>query len=83
MRNGTSSLFARLTENDLTDFIPKAKLYMFHSDGDDYIPVNVAEIAYEYYKSVGGNVELIKSDNAATHRDTYYDYLKFVINKLK
>jgi hypothetical protein len=83
MKSKNSTFYSKLQENNLTNFAPRNKLYMFHSNGDEYIPVSIADESYNYFVSVGGNIELIKSQKSASHSNTYIEFMNFVINKLK
>ena len=83
IKNKNGMFYYKLQENNLTNFTPHSKLYMFHSNNDEYIPVAIAETAYNYYVSVGGNVELIKSPSEKKHVETFVDFMNFVLNRLK
>jgi len=83
MKNRNGIFYSKLSENNITNFAPRNKLYMFHSNDDEYIPVAIADETFDYYISVGGNVELIKSSNSTLHSDTYIEFMNFVLNKLK
>ena len=84
IKNQSGIFYNKLSENNLTKhFIPKHKLYMFHSNSDDYIPVSIADSAYETYKNSAGNVELIKSKKSLNHQETYFEFAQFVFNKLQ
>ena len=82
MKNKTGKLYPKLAENNIINFIPKNKLYIFHSENDELIPISIANTAFNYYNN-GGNVELIKSPSAIEHRYTYLDFMNFVLDKLK
>ena len=83
IKSKAGSFYSKLSENNLTNFVPSRKLYIFHSDNDNYIPVSIAETAYNYYVSRGGNVEFIRSPNSSDHPNTYLDFMNFVLGKLK
>jgi len=83
MKNKSHKLYPKLAENNLTNFAPRNKLFIFHSLGDDYIPFSIAEKAYKFYKTVGGNVELVASPGNADHSDTYLEFINFVVSKIK
>ncbi len=82
MRSGNGSVYAKLIENNLNNFTPASKLYIFHSKGDELIPYEIGAQAYSYYQSVSGNVEFVEAPNDWTHSANYVDFLKFVLAKL-
>ena len=56
-----------LRDNDLYDWTPKAPMRLFHSTGDDLVPIENAELAYDTFKKNGAkNVELYECD-CGTH----------------
>ncbi len=56
-----------LRDNDLYDWAPKAPMRLFHSTGDDLVPIENAELAYDTFKKNGAkNVELYDCD-CGTH----------------
>lgn len=83
VKNKTGGFYSKLSENNLTNFVPNRKLYIFHSNNDEYIPVSIAENAYNHYVGKSGNVELVKSPNALNHPDTYFEFMNFVLDRLK
>ncbi len=82
MKNKTGNFYHKLAENSITNFIPKNKLFMFHSENDELIPISIANTAFNYY-NINGNVEFIKSPNAIDHRNTGLEFMEFVLDKLK
>lgn len=82
IQDKSSDLHKKFAENNLTNFVPKNKLYIFHSDGDDYIPIAVAETAYNYYQNNGGNVQFIKSKLSLAHSKTYGEFMNFALKQL-
>ena len=48
-----------LEENDLLDWIPQSKLYLFHGIGDEQIPYENSVVAYDSFIENGANPELV------------------------
>ena len=48
-----------LEENDLLDWIPQSKLYLFHGIGDEQIPYENSVVAYDSFIENGANSELV------------------------
>lgn len=77
------TVYACLKDNDLTQgWSPKAKVTIFHSKGDDVVPVENAEAAYEALKG-SGNVTLDYAIVDLSHKNTgilyYAKYLKIMM----
>ncbi len=80
MRMGNGSFYAALQRNNLTDFSPKAALYIFHSKGDEIIPYSIGREAAEYYTSAGGNAYQMNGGDDANHQAAYYTFLSMILS---
>ncbi len=83
VKNKRGTLYNKLKENNLDNFTPQAKLHIFHSPADEVVPDTIGKQAYSYYSSLGGNVEFTSSTGNKAHADSYFDFLSFVLGKVK
>ena len=75
--------YQKLRENNLNNFSPKNKLYLYGSENDDAVFHNILVESYEYYNSQGGNVELVKSKQSENHKNTHTEFFEFVLKRLQ
>jgi len=76
-----NKLFDAAENNDLTKFVPKAKVILVHSQDDEYVPYSNAVNAEKAWKAGGANVELITTTGSHPKTGAIF-YLK-VLNELK
>lgn len=80
-----SHIKSAFEENSLTNWVPEAKMYMYHGTDDITVPYHNSEITYDKLMQNGtspGTIEFIPLEGK-THSTSFYPYLLDVVEKFE
>lgn len=69
LQNPNSQFLAAMNLNKVYQWHPTSPIRLFHAAGDKDVPFENSQRAYEYFRSVGADVQLINLGNNASHFD--------------
>lgn len=81
MNSELQKFYASLQKNRLTDWTPKAPIWLLHADNDTYVSFTCARNAYNAFKAKGCPVELEVTYSG--HKETGLLFYMKVLSKLK